>query len=156
MDALDESVLRWLLDSGVRVRDPDTNIAGTEILELTVGAGETIDLQDSFKVTGALAVMSPGANGPEEVTGTPTFVFENDSSEDWYDVVVHDALGNEVWRDPMYPAPSGGDPVSVTYGGPALTPGMYYRFQATSWKDGNPSPSPISRTEDLRGVFVYR
>jgi hypothetical protein len=41
--------------------------------------------------------------------------------------------------------------VSAEYGGPALTPGMYYRFRATSWKDG----SPISRTEDLRGVFVY-
>lgn len=143
------------LENDFLVRDPDTNIAGTDILELTVMAGQNVDLQDGFKVTGALGVMSPGADGPEEVTGTPTFMFEDDSSEDRYEVVVHNALGMEMWRDDQIPSVSGGGAVSVQYGGPALTPGMYYRFQATSWKDGNPAPSPISRTEDLRGVFVY-
>jgi hypothetical protein len=143
------------LENDFLVRDPDTSIAGTDILELTVVAGENVDLQDSFKVTGALGVMSPGADGPEEVTGTPTFIFEDDSSEDGYIVVVHDALGTEIWRDDQVPSVSGGGMVSVPYGGPALTPGMYYRFQATSWKDGNPEPTSISRTEDLRGVFFY-
>ena len=133
------------------VRDPDTGIAGTEILEITVAAGDVIDLQESFKVTGALGVVGPGRDGPEEVTGTPSFEFEDDSSEDYYEVVVHDALGNEIWRDDMFPGVSGSQTVTVEYGGPALRPGMYYRFRATSWKDG----SPISRTEDLRGVFVY-
>jgi len=133
------------------VRDPDTGIAGTEILEITVAVGDDITLQDGFKVTGALGVVGPGRDGPEQVTGTPSFEFEDDSSEDNYEVVVHDALGNEIWRDDMIPGVSGSATVVVEYGGPALTPGMYYRFQATSWKMG----SPISRTEDLRGVFVY-
>ncbi len=139
------------LENDDLVRDPDTSIAGTEILEITVGAGETVELQDSFKVTEALAVVGPGRDGPEEVTGTPTFEFDDDSSEDSYEVVVHDALGNEIWRDDMVPSVSGSPTVTVDYGGPALTPGMYYRFRATSYKDG----SPLSRTEDLRGVFVY-
>jgi hypothetical protein len=143
------------LENDFLVRDPDTNIAGTEILELTVVAGQNVDLQDGFMVTGALGVVGPGADGPEEVTGTPSFEFDDDSSEDRYEVVVHDALGNEIWRDDQIPGVSGSATVVVEYGGPTLTPGMYYRFQATSWKDGNPAPSPISRTEDLRGVFVY-
>jgi hypothetical protein len=143
------------LENDFFVRDPDTSIAGTDILELTVVAGENVDLQDGFKVTGALGVVGPGAEEPEEVTGTPTFVFDDDSSEDRYEVVVHNALGMEIWRDDQIPSVSGSATVTVEYGGPALTPGMYYRFQATSWKDGNPAPSPISRTEDLRGVFVF-
>ena len=143
------------LENDLLVRDPDTSIAGTEILEITVAAGEDIEIQDSFKVTEALAVIGPGADEPESVTGTPTFEFADDSSEDRYDVVVHDALGNEIWRDDQVPGVSGSATVTVEYDGPALTPGMYYRIQATSWKDGNPAPSALSRTEDLRGVFVY-
>ncbi|MFO7566976.1 MAG: hypothetical protein R6X02_30305 [Enhygromyxa sp.] len=139
------------LENDLLVRDPDTSIAGTEILEITVAAGEDLTLQDSFKVTEALAVVGPGRDGPEEVSGTPTFVFADDSSEDQYEVVVHDALGNEIWRDDQVPGVSGSATVSVEYGGPALTPGMYYRFRATSYKMG----TPLSRTEDLRGVFVY-
>jgi hypothetical protein len=139
------------LENDLLVRDPDTSIAGTEILEITVGSGENLDLQDGFKVTEALAVVSPGRDRPEEVSGTPTIEFDDDSSEDSYEVVVHDALGNEIWRDDQVPSVNGSQNVVVEYGGPALTAGMYYRFRATSYKDG----SPLSRTEDLRGVFVY-
>jgi len=42
--------------------------------------------------------------------------------------------------------------VTVAYGGPALTSGGYYQCRATSIKAG----VPISRTEDLLGVFVAR
>ena len=143
------------LENDFLVRDPDTSIAGTDILEITVVAGQDVDLQDGFKVTEALGVVSPGRDGPEEVTGTPVFEFDDDSSEDRYEVIVHDALGNEIWRNDQVPGVSGSATVVVDYEGPALTPGMYYRFVATSWKDGNPAPSAISRTEDLRGVFVY-
>ena len=136
------------LENDFLVRDPDTNIGGTDLLEITVVAGQDFDVPDSFKVTGALGVVGPGADGPEEVTGTPTFEFDDDSSEDRYEVVVHNALGEEMWRDDQIPGVSGSATVTVEYGGPELTPGMYYRFQATSWKDGNPAPSPISRTED--------
>jgi hypothetical protein len=44
---------------------------------------------------------------------------------------------------------SGKDP-SVVYDGDALQSGMTYQIRITSWKDG----SPISRTEDLKGVFI--
>lgn len=139
------------LENDLLVRDPDTSIAGTQILEITVGAGDVLTLQESFKVTEALAVIGPGRDGPEEASGTPTFVFADDSSEDQYEVVVHDALGNEIWRDDQIPNVTGNANVVVEYGGPSLTPGMYYRFRATSYKSG----TPLSRTEDLRGVFVY-
>lgn len=144
------------LENDFLVRDPDLNIAGTQIVEITVTAGQTFEVPDSFKVTEALAVVSPGRDQPEEVTGTPSFEFADDSSEDRYEVIVHDALGNEIWRDDQIPGVSGSDTVVVPYAGPALTVGMYYRFQAISWRDGANDSSPISRTEDLRGVFVYR
>lgn len=42
--------------------------------------------------------------------------------------------------------------MTLEYGGPALEAGMIYQFRATSIKDG----TPISQTEDLKGVFEYR
>ena len=52
------------------------------------------------------------------------------------------------------PGVSGSKSVTAMYGGPAMQPGMIYQFRATSIsKDG---VTPISSTEDLRGVFVYR
>ncbi|MBI5538333.1 MAG: hypothetical protein HY898_36760 [Deltaproteobacteria bacterium] len=133
------------------VRDPDTSIGGTEIVHITVAAA-SMALSQGFKVTGALAVNSPGANGPEEVSGTPTFSWEDDSSEDTYTLQVFDAFGNEVWKQEGIVGPKGSKPVTAPYAGPALTPAMYYQFRATSIKDG----TPISSTEDLKGVFVYR
>lgn len=64
------------------------------------------------------------------------------------EVTVYDSYGNVVW--------TGGTPKSVTtlaYGGPALKAGMYYQFRVASIKD----PSEvISRSEDLKGVFVVQ
>lgn len=136
------------------VRDPDPNIAGTQVVTVTVERpGQTISLE-SFKITEALAVIGPGADEPEAVTGTPTLRWADDSSEDFYSVVVYDSFGNLVWEDGMVPGVSGGDEVSVTYGGPALEAGMYYQFRATSWRQpGMQQPGAISTTEDLRGVF---
>lgn len=136
------------------VRDPDTSIAGTEILEIDVASGIPVVLEASFKITQALEVVSPGADGPDTVTEAPDFVFVDDSSEERYEVVLYDALGNTVWRDDTIEGVSGGEYVEVAYRGPALEPGMYYQYRATSWKD-KPKESALSRTEDLRGVFVY-
>jgi hypothetical protein len=136
------------------VRDPDPSIAGTQIVTQTMAApGSAIDLSDSFKVTEALEVISPGKDGPEAVSGTPTFQWVDDSSESYYSIVVYNAYGELVWEDGMVPNVSGGN-VSVSYGGPALEQGMYYQWRATSWKQsGNQPAGPISNTEDLRGVF---
>jgi hypothetical protein len=136
------------------VRDPDTNIAGTDIVHLEVTAGqETATLDESFKVTEALGLVGPGADAPEAVMDKPELVWKDDSSEDGYDLRVFDALGNEVWQSLGLPPGKGGTNPSVRYAGP-LDRGMYYQFRVTSWRaPGKGDPAPISTTEDLRGVF---
>ncbi len=136
------------------VRDPDPNISGTQIAHLTMPSpGTAVTVDDSFKITEALAIISPGANDPEGVTGAPTFMWKDDSSEDYYTLDVYDAYGNLTWTNPMVPKVTGGD-VSAAYAGPALVKGLYYQFRATSWRQsGGKPPGPISQTEDLRGVF---
>ena len=121
---------------------------------MTVGNAPVV--VDGFKITGALDVMAPGAAGPEAVTGTPTFKWADDSSEDGYDVVVYDTFGNEIFRDPNVPRVTGSPEVSLTYAGPTLARG-YYQFRATSWRVGKGTDATrtyISSTEDLKGVFV--
>jgi hypothetical protein len=79
-------------------------------------------------------------------------VWQDDSSEDNYELRIFDALGNKVFEDLAVPGVSGGDSVTVDYAGPALTPGMIYQFRVISIKDA----TPISATEDLKGVFLYK
>jgi hypothetical protein len=136
------------------VRDPDTNIAGTGFVNLEITSGDTdVAVSESFKVTEALATISPGVDAPEAVTEKPLLEWADDSSEDWYDVYVYDAFGDEVWSSLMLDSVSGGDNASVQYDGP-LDPGMYYQFRVTSWRQpGMGDAAPISTTEDLRGVF---
>jgi hypothetical protein len=134
------------------VRDPDPNIAGTQIVHITVDAATspTVTLADNFKVTEALAILSPGANGIETITTpTPTFTFADDSSEDEYHLWVFDAYGNEIWTV-VAPKVTGSN-VEVVYAGPALEANMIYQFKVNSIKAG----APISATEDLKGVFTY-
>lgn len=140
------------------VRDPDQTIGGTRIVRIEVPdpvAGRTIDLAEGFKVTGALAVVSPGSDGPEEVfTPTPVFEWEDDSSEDGYELRVFDAFGNQIWSEEIG-AVSGLATVTHTYDGPALEPGMFYQFRATSFREKLGDRTAISSTEDLKGVFQY-
>lgn len=132
------------------VRDPDPSIAGTQIVHMTLpGEAQTVAIPESFKVTEALVIQSPGAEAPEPVTGNPTFVWMDDSSETYYGLVVYNAFGETVWEVPDVPRVTGNDTVEVDYAGPALEAGMYYQFRATSFRD----TGPISQTEDLRGVF---
>lgn len=64
------------------VRDPDVCIAGTEIISQGFGIGETITLDNPFKITGSVDVLSPDNN---QVVGTnPAFSWIDDSSEDQY------------------------------------------------------------------------
>lgn len=135
------------------VRDPDLTIGGTSLQEVTVEAGRDTEIAEGFKVTEALAITSPGAEDPEVVSATPTFIFADDSSEDYYIVRVFDVFGALVWEDAMVPGVSGSKTVEVKYAGPALSPGMYYQFRATSARDKG-GGSAISQTEDLRGVFI--
>lgn len=136
------------------VRDPDTAIAGTDIVHIEVTAGqESATLDESFKITAALGTVSPGADTPEAVTDKPDLVWKDDSSEDGYDLRVFDALGNEVWQSLGLPPVKGSANVTVPYAGP-LDPGMYYQFRVTSWrKPAKGAQTSIAATEDLRGVF---
>ncbi len=144
------------------VRDPDPNIAGTQIVTVSMPTpGNDVALPTSFKITEALAVISPGVDEPEAVTAPPTLTWADDSSEDFYTVVVYDAYGELAWclsdqmtgcDGPNVPSVSGGGNVTVPYGGP-MEPGMYYQFRATSWRAPGGTPGPIATTEDLRGVF---
>jgi len=129
------------------VRDPDFGQGNTEIVRVEVTAGQSVEAP-SFKITGSLDVISPGAEGPEEVTGTPVFSWVDDSSEASYRLDVFDTFGEIIWTVPV-PGSSGSNP-EVTYGGPALESGMFYQFRVTSF-DGK--DVPLSMTEDLKGVF---
>ncbi|MFN0246472.1 MAG: carboxypeptidase-like regulatory domain-containing protein [Kofleriaceae bacterium] len=127
------------------VRD-ESEIGGTAIVRQAVVAGQNVDIADSFKVTGSVDIVGPGASSPEMIPGIPTFTWLDDSSEDRYVVTVFDSSGNVTWES--------GTPKSVvtlTYGGPALKSGMYYQFRVRSIKDPD---EVISRSEDLKGVFV--
>jgi hypothetical protein len=137
------------------VRDPDEAIGGTAIQHVSV-AGAAVDVP-GFKITGALAVVAPGATEPEQISGTPSFSWVDDSSEDGYEVTVLDTFGKEVWKDTEVPRVTGSGNVTLEYGGPKLTSG-YYQFRAVSWRSGTGKNSTartyISATEDLKGVFI--
>jgi hypothetical protein len=143
-------------ENDLLVRDPDQSIAGTDIVHITVAGEGTYELMDSFKVTEALAVRSPGRDGLEVVgTGDPTFTWADDSSEDGYELRVYDAFGNLVHEALDIARVNGGTDVSYTWSGATLERGGIYQFRVVSWStSGNSSTrSYLSATEDLRGVF---
>lgn len=133
------------------VRDPDSCIAGTEIVSQSVGTGEEIDIATSFKVTEALDVINPGASGPEAIDGSPTLQWSADASADQYDITVVDGFGNIVWEHQI----TGTAPeTQVSYAGPGLESGSYYQFRVLSSRANGPTDRcEISQTEDLEGVF---
>jgi hypothetical protein len=137
------------------VRD-ESCIGNTAIPTVTVSGGAvTFAPSSSFKVTGALDVIGPGATGPEVVTGNPVFRWVDDSSEDFYVVQVLDPYGAEVWTANV-PRVTGGS-VEVPYAGPALRSGWTYQFRASSMRAGGCGggvDEKIAQTEDLKGVFI--
>ncbi len=135
------------------VRDPDTSIGGTALQRISV-AGDTVDVT-GFKITGALAVVSPGAKSAEPVEGAVSFTWADDSSEDGYEVTVLDTFGRQVWQDLDVPSVSGSSTVELAFGGQPLAPG-YYQFRAVSFRQQKNSKNRtyISATEDLEGVFI--
>jgi hypothetical protein len=130
------------------VRDPDFGQGNTEIVRVDVVAGQSVEAP-SFKITGSLDVLSPGAEGAEGVDATPVFSWVDDSGEDRYEIQVFDTFGETIWSDANIPGSSGSDP-EVPYAGPPLEAGMFYQFRVTSFDIND---RPLSRTEDLKGVF---
>jgi hypothetical protein len=145
-------VVMAAFENDLLVRDPDSCIAGTELVRQAVGTGEAIDIEQSFKLTDGLAVVAPGAIGPEAVSGSPMLQWQDDASEDLYDITVVDSFGNVIWQEQM-PGVNGGT-AEIEYGGPALEAGSYYQFRVVSSRANGPTERcEISQTEDLQGVF---
>lgn len=136
------------------VRDPDPSIAGTQIQHITVSGG-TPSVQPSFKVTGAVNMVGPGAgDAVEAVTGTPTFTWTPYPSTHSYDLVVFDSVGVQVWNKLDVPnTRDASGNIVAPYAGPALAAGRVYQWRVTA-KDN--SGNPLSSTEDLRGVFTVK
>ncbi|UCD83684.1 MAG: carboxypeptidase regulatory-like domain-containing protein [Deltaproteobacteria bacterium] len=134
------------------VRDPDETIAGTGIVRVELPdpeMGNTVTV-GGFKVTEALEVFFPGAEGPEAISITaPTFQWAFDPSAKHYEVYVYDAFGNGVWSNTNIGSEEG-QTIYCKYGGSALEEGMFYQFRAFSF---NNAAVAISATEDLKGVF---
>jgi hypothetical protein len=136
------------------VRDPDSSIGGTTLQTVSVASGEAVAMSQSFKITEGLAIVGPGADAPESISGPVVFKWADDSSEDRYELELYTALGDLVWEDRAVPSGRGAS-VELAYSGPALLPGMFYQFRVTSFRDHGTAVA-ISRSEDLRGVFEYQ
>lgn len=132
------------------VRDPDFGTSGTDLVFIDVANGADV-AAGAFKITVAIAIVSPGAEQPEAVSAAPTFRWVDESGERYYTLDVYDSFGEVVWQSEV-PSVSGGD-VSFAYAGPPLEDGLYYQFRVTSWRQPSGVDTPTSRTEDLRGVF---
>lgn len=131
------------------VRDPDPGISGTQIQHLTVSNGAIAGgSSPEFKVTAAVTLVSPGKDGPEGVSGTPTFTWTSYSNADAYELFLFDAQGHEVWKKLILDKAT----VSSVYGGPALTAGQFYQWRVTAIR----KLAPTSQTEELRGVFYVK
>ena len=136
------------------VRDPDQSISGTDVVFVDVAAGQAVSLDQGFKVTQALPIQAPGANGVEQMpAGMLRLSWGDDSSEDGYELRVYDALGSLVHENLGVPRVSGGANVGYDLDARAYEPGMFYQFRVKSWRDAKGTRSYISASEDLRGVF---
>ncbi len=140
------------------VRDPDQTIGGTAVVRVELPdptLGNEVNLPEGFKVTEALSVIRPGADRPESLANsTPTLEWEDDSSEDGYELRVFDAFGNLIWEDELGPT-SGSATVAHAYAGSSLQMGMFYQFRVVSFRERSGVRTAISATEDLKGVFLY-
>ncbi|MGC3998817.1 MAG: carboxypeptidase-like regulatory domain-containing protein [Anaeromyxobacter sp.] len=131
------------------VRDPDQGIAGTDLVHIVVTGGTLTGASSTqFKVTGAVKIVSPGAENIDEVTATPTFSWKKYSNADAYTLKVFDALGVLIWA---FEIPDGGT-TTADYVGPALATGQTYQWRLIANRNGGPT----SFTEELRGLFIVR
>jgi hypothetical protein len=131
----------------------------------TDAPGGTLDV-GTFKVTGDVAIQSPGRNdapGEPAVSATGlTFRWEDDSSESFYGLELFDAYGARIWgSEPSTTVRPVVEVASNTsqraYDGPALTAGQTYQWRVTSYKCNTNTCTtfkPISRSENLRGIFT--
>lgn len=142
-------------ENDLLVRDPDLSISGTDIVFVDVGAsGGMVSLPTSFKVTGALDIVSPGASGLEPVpAGVNNLIWNDDSSEDGYELRVYDGLGNVVHEDRQVARVTGSTTVQYALDTTSFVSGMLYQFRVVSFRERQGGRTYISASEDLKGVF---
>jgi hypothetical protein len=127
------------------VKDPDPGQAGTATPTATF-AGNTVDV-GTFKITDPVDMVGPDANA--RMTGTPTFSWTAYPQTNHYEIEVFNAQGILVWSLDNIPRST-----SLPYGGPPLDAGSYYQWRITAYaQTSNTVSRPISRSEDLRGVW---
>ena len=134
-------------ENDLLVRDPDPNIAGTQILKVKFPAdGPVYNVSiGNFKVTEAVPIIFPGAEGPELISEPPLFQWERDASATKYIVTVYTAQGTVQWTKEV---PKTDNLImSVQYDGSALK--GFYQWIVVSYKN----TAPISMSEDLLGIF---
>ncbi|TXD37957.1 hypothetical protein FRC96_07900 [Lujinxingia vulgaris] len=126
-------------------------IFGDQRVRIQVPEGEGhIEVTPVIRVTAALPILSPGAEGPQGLSARPYLLWGPAPNVDHYDLVVFDDYGKVVWEALDIAPGEEGDYLSVAYDGP-FQPGMYYQFRVTAYRSG----SRVTSTEALRGVF-YR
>jgi hypothetical protein len=110
----------------------------------------------SFKVKGAIQMVSPGAGDETELVAfPPRFSWKPYAGAHSYAVRLFDSQGSQVWQNLAVDAgarDSAGD-VEAVHTGRALIRGITYQWRATALDSAN---NPISSTEDLRGLFSVR
>ena len=129
------------------VRDPDPNIAGTQLVKVKFpGVGDNYDVTiGNFKITSAVEIVFPGATEPELVSSNPTFIWKMYPSAQKYDITVYNSQGIVQWEKEV--ASTGDTGYSVEYDGPPLS--GYYQWVVMASK----ASGPISMSEDLLGIF---
>jgi hypothetical protein len=95
------------------VRDPDSSIGGTSLQSVSVAEGESVSMGESFKITEHLAIVGPGAETPEIVTGQVVFRWTDDSSEYRYELELYTALGELIWENRAVASVSGSGNVEL-------------------------------------------
>jgi hypothetical protein len=140
-------------DGGVRELSGN---GGTALVYVDVVAATDLPDAGEFKVTAAVPMIGPGADGLEVVTAAPDLQWAKDPQASSYQVRVVDALG-EVLMDEFVTDTSPNE-YSVPYSG-TLTEGMFYQVRIFSWDELPPLPDGAAiraASEDLKGVFVYQ
>lgn len=129
------------------VRDPDPNIAGTQILKVTFpDVTNNYDITiGNFKITEAIEIIFPGANKPEQIFENPTFSWKRDASATHYIVTVYSSQGVTVWEKRVEKTAS--ETLTLLYDGTPFR--GFYQWVVVSYK----SDAPISMSEDLKGIF---
>ncbi|HTJ80811.1 MAG TPA: hypothetical protein VL400_03780 [Polyangiaceae bacterium] len=143
-------VLASVANDGL-VHDADTSAGGAPLARVTVAGGDA-DVATPLRLKSAIAIVSPGANGVDVASGTPKLSWKDDASEDGYHVEVFDLRGGLLWETTGDFGPGDAGTASVDYAGPPLDPGVLYQFFVTS----SSGPTPLTKSEDLRGVFRYQ